>query len=107
MSYPLDEVTDPAAFRKPTLRDAARRFGVERWSQMTRADLLEALEYTAWTPAAETIHTYLREHHPEHGQPQDSCALCFRPRDTHAGPEPGRSGWPHEWRWKLGESFPG
>lgn len=79
VSYPIDQVTDPAVFGKPTLRDAARRFGVQRYAQMTKADLVEALEYTAWSPAAETTHSYLWEHHPEHGQPRDTCAVCFRP----------------------------
>jgi hypothetical protein len=106
MSYPFDEVTDPAAFLKPTLRDAARRFGVKRYAEMTKADLVEALEYTAWSPAAETAHSCLREHHPENGQPEGTCAVCFRPQDRHGSPTPGRFGWPNEWRWKLGEPFP-
>lgn len=101
------EVTDPAAFLKPMLRDAARRFGVKRYSTMTKADLVEALGYTAWTPAAEAIHTYLPEHHPKNGQPQETCAVCFRPRNNHSAPTPRRFGWPHEWRWQLGQIFPG
>lgn len=106
MSHLVDEVTDPAAFGKPVLRDAARRFGVPGWSGMTKADLIEALEYTAWSPAAETAHSYLWEHHPERGQPADTCAVCFRPHEIHCAPQPGRFGWPHEWRWPLGEPYP-
>ncbi|WIM95787.1 hypothetical protein ACTOB_007920 [Actinoplanes oblitus] len=101
----FEEVTDPAAFLKPTLRDAARRFGVKRYSDMTKADLVEALGHTAWSPAAEAIHTYLNEHHPKNGQPPQTCAVCFRPRDRHSLPTPSRFGWPSEWRWPLGEPF--
>lgn len=106
MSYPLDEPTDTAAFGKPTLRDAARRFGVQRWSQMIKADLVEALDYTAWTPAAETVHSYLWAYRPDHGQPKDTCGICYRPHHIHCSPRPGRFGWPYEWAWKYGEPFP-
>jgi hypothetical protein len=106
MTYNPEEPTEPAALPKKTLANAARRFGVARWYAMTKADLVESLEYTAWTPAAEAAHTYLREHRPERGQPVDTCALCFRHRDIHSGPVPGRFGWPDTWLWKLGHDFP-
>jgi hypothetical protein len=101
-----DEVTEPAAFHKTTLLNAARRFGVPGRSRMSKDELVEALDYTAWSPAAETAHTYLNEHHEKLGQPANTCAVCFRSRDIHGGPVPGRFGWPHEWRWELGGPSP-
>jgi hypothetical protein len=102
----LDDETEPAALHKSTLLHAARRFGVPGRHRMTKDELIDALGYTAWTPAAEVPHFYLDEHHPQRGQPIGTCALCFRTHDKHGAPQPGRSGWPHEWRWKLGEPFP-
>jgi hypothetical protein len=100
------EATTAEQLHKPTLKRAAQRFAVEGRSRMTKAELAEALDYTAWTPAAEVAHFYLNEHHPQRGQPVGTCAVCFRTRDTHGVGQPGRSGWPHEWRWKLGQPYP-
>lgn len=104
--YFMDDTTEPGSFLLPTLRSAARRFGVERPTTLRKAELIEALEYTAWTPEAENIHTCIREFRPERDQPENSCALCFRPYDSHPGPVPGRMGWPAQWRWKFGEPRP-
>ena len=67
----LGDTLDPASFRLPTLRDAARRFGVERPTTLRKAELIEALEYTAWTPEADNVHTCIREFRPERGQPEN------------------------------------
>ena len=102
----LEEATEPASLPKSTLLHAARRFGVPGRNRMSKDELVEALDHTAWSPAAEAVHSYVWEHHPQRGQPHDTCALCFRPHAAHCTPQPGRFGWPGEWRWKLGEPFP-
>ncbi len=55
-TYPYDEITEPEHFRTTVLRDAARRFQVSGRSAMTKAELVEALGLTAWSPAAEVPH---------------------------------------------------
>lgn len=98
-----DEITEPGHLKVPRLRDAARRFGVEGYSGMVKADLIEALEYTAFRIEAELPHTAIREFRPEHGQPEGTCALCFRPLGEHPGPVPGRFGWPENWAIPVGQ----
>lgn len=100
------EATMAEQLQLPALRAAAKRFGLRGYSRMTKAELVEALEYTAWSVAAEAVHFYFNEHHPKNGQPAGTCAVCFRTRDAHGGGQPGRWGWPRDWKWQLGEPYP-
>jgi hypothetical protein len=101
-----DEITEPERFPVTVLLNAAGRFRVPGRAAMTKAELVEALDMTAWSPAAEVPHFYLDEHHAKNGQPPGTCAVCFRPRLSHGVGQPGRIGWPSEWRWQLGQPFP-
>ena len=98
-----DESTDPAIFRRDTLQNAAQRFGVERAWRMTKPELLTALSATGWRVEAELPHTAIREQGVGCGQPEGTCALCFRSLGHHGGPVPGRFGWPEGWRIQPGQ----
>ena len=70
------------------LRYIAGLFEVEgRW-RMTKAELLEALEYTAFDPRSLELHTFRWPNDAQKNPEGDRCTWCRRPYRRHNSPVP-------------------